>query len=89
MDGGGTRGERRERSSRPRRFLCTVQRKRARTPHLAHSLFALLFTHSVIMTPHSAFLTHEALLAIKESVLASIGAFTRGEPLVNEVKAAE
>lgn len=37
------------------------------------------------MTPHSAFLTREALAEIRVSVLQSIGAFVRGEELVNEV----
>jgi D-lactate dehydrogenase len=47
----------------------------------------LLSFPNVIMTPHSAFLTHEALAAIKASVLASIGAFAEGRELVDEVKA--
>ena len=48
----------------------------------------LLSFPNVIMTPHSAFLTHEALAAIKVSVLESVADFAAGRELVNEVTAA-
>ena len=49
-------------------------------------VFAYLLSFpNVVLTPHSAFLTHEALAAIKTSVLASLRAFVAGEELVDEV----
>jgi len=55
---------------------------------LQDDVLARLLTFSnVLITSHQAFLTHEALANIADTTLASIRAFERGEPLVNEVKA--
>ncbi len=50
-------------------------------------LARLLTFPNVLVTSHQAFLTHEALANIAETTLASVQAFERGEPLVNEVRA--
>ncbi|QQR48493.1 2-hydroxyacid dehydrogenase [Myxococcus xanthus] len=50
-------------------------------------LARLLTFPNVLVTSHQAFLTHEALANIAETTLASLQAFERGEPLVNEVRA--
>lgn len=50
-------------------------------------LARLLTFPNVLITSHQAFLTHEALANIAETTLASVGAFERGEPLANEVRA--
>jgi D-lactate dehydrogenase len=55
---------------------------------LQDDVLARLLTFSnVLITSHQAFLTHEALANIAETTLASISAFERGQPLVNEVRA--
>jgi D-lactate dehydrogenase len=41
----------------------------------------------VLITPHSAFLTHEALANIAATTAANIGEFIEGKPLTNEIKA--
>ncbi|NMO18080.1 2-hydroxyacid dehydrogenase [Pyxidicoccus fallax] len=51
------------------------------------TLARLLTFPNVLVTSHQAFLTHEALANIAETTLASVTAFERGEPLVNEVRA--
>jgi D-lactate dehydrogenase len=48
-------------------------------------LARLLTFPNVLITAHQGFLTREALHNIAETTLASIHAFERGEPLVNEV----
>jgi D-lactate dehydrogenase len=48
-------------------------------------LARLLTFPNVLITAHQGFLTREALHNIAEATLASIHAFERGEPLVNEV----
>jgi D-lactate dehydrogenase len=50
-------------------------------------LARLLTFPNVLITSHQAFLTREALGNIADTTLASLQAFERGEPLVNEVKA--
>jgi D-lactate dehydrogenase len=50
-------------------------------------LARLLTFPNVLVTSHQAFLTHEALANIAETTLASVTAFERGEPLLNEVRA--
>jgi D-lactate dehydrogenase len=50
-------------------------------------LARLLTFPNVVVTSHQAFLTREALAAIANTTLASVRAFERGEPLVNEVRA--
>ncbi|NOT45727.1 MAG: 2-hydroxyacid dehydrogenase [Acidobacteria bacterium] len=52
-------------------------------------LARLLTFHNVLITAHQGFLTHEALANIADTTLANVRAFERGEPLVNEVRAAE
>jgi len=52
-------------------------------------LARLLTFPNVLVTSHQAFLTREALANIAETTLANVGAFERGEPLVNEVRAAD
>ena len=51
-------------------------------------LARLLTFPNVLVTSHQGFLTWEALANIAETTLANVGAFERGEPLVNEVRAA-
>jgi D-lactate dehydrogenase len=41
----------------------------------------------VIVTPHSAFLTHEALANIANTTVANMEAFLLNKPLINEIKA--
>lgn len=41
---------------------------------------------NVVITPHSAFLTQEALQNIADTTVANIHAFSRGEELANEVR---
>lgn len=48
-------------------------------------LARLLTFPNTVITSHQAFLTREALANIADTTLASIEAFERGEPLVNEV----
>jgi D-lactate dehydrogenase len=50
-------------------------------------LARLLTFPNILVTSHQGFLTREALVNIAETTLANIGAFDRGDPLVNEVKA--
>jgi D-lactate dehydrogenase len=50
-------------------------------------LARLLSFPNVLITSHQAFLTREALAAIATVTLASVTAFSRGEPLVNQVRA--
>jgi len=50
-------------------------------------LARLLTFPNVLITSHQAFLTREALDNIADTTLASVSAFERGEPLMNEVKA--
>jgi D-lactate dehydrogenase len=52
-------------------------------------LARLLTFPNVLVTSHQGFLTREALAAIATTTLASVRAFERGEPLVNEVRAAD
>lgn len=40
----------------------------------------------VLVTPHSAFLTHEALANIAATTVQNITEFVTGEPLTNELK---
>ena len=48
--------------------------------------FAVLKSYpNVLITPHSAFLTKEALRNIARTTLENLMAFSIGEPLVNEV----
>lgn len=47
----------------------------------------LLTFPNVLLTGHQAFFTREALTAIAATTLESVGAFARGEPLVNRVAA--
>lgn len=48
-------------------------------------LARLLTFHNVLITSHMGFLTREALAEIAETTLASLSAFERHEPLVNEI----
>jgi D-lactate dehydrogenase len=41
----------------------------------------------VIVTPHSAFLTHEALANIASTTVANMEEFLLNKPLTNEIKA--
>jgi D-lactate dehydrogenase len=50
-------------------------------------LARLLTFPNVLITSHQAFLTCEALTNIAETTLASVRAFERGEPLVNQIHA--
>ena len=50
-------------------------------------LARLLMFPNILVTAHQAFLTREALANIAETTLASVTAFERGEPLINEVRA--
>jgi D-lactate dehydrogenase len=52
-------------------------------------LARLLTFPNVLVTAHQAFLTHEALANIAQTTLGNVRAFEQGEPLVNEVRAAE
>ena len=52
-------------------------------------LARLLTFPNVLVTAHQGFLTREALAAIAETTLDNIRAFAAGEPLVNQVRAAE
>ena len=52
-------------------------------------LARLLTFPNVLITAHQGFLTHEALDAIAVTTLANARAFERGEPLANEVRAAD
>lgn len=52
-------------------------------------LARLLTFPNVLITSHQAFLTHEALANIADTTLANVRAFERGEPLPNEVRAAQ
>lgn len=52
-------------------------------------LARLLTFPNVLITAHQGFLTREALAAIAETTLANLTAFERGQPLLNEVRAAE
>jgi D-lactate dehydrogenase len=52
-------------------------------------LARLLTFPNVLITSHQAFLTREALANIAETTLANIATFERGDPLQNEVRAAE
>lgn len=52
-------------------------------------LARLLTFPNVLITAHQAFLTREALHAIAATTLQSLTSFERGEPLVNQLKAAE
>ena len=52
-------------------------------------LARLLTFPNVLVTSHQAFLTREALHNIADTTLANVSAFEKGEPLVNEVKAAQ
>ncbi|MCK6527192.1 2-hydroxyacid dehydrogenase [Myxococcota bacterium] len=52
-------------------------------------LARLLTFPNVLVTAHQAFLTREALDNIADTTLANVTAFERGEPLVNEVRAAD
>lgn len=47
----------------------------------------LLSYPQVLITPHSAFLTHEALESIANTTVFNIKQWVAGEPLTNEVKA--
>ena len=40
----------------------------------------------VLITPHSAFLTNEALSNIAETTISNLRACCMGEPLINEVR---
>jgi D-lactate dehydrogenase len=51
-------------------------------------LARLLTFPNTLITSHQGFLTHEALANIAETTLESIRAFSRGEPLVHEVRPA-
>ncbi len=51
-------------------------------------LARLLTFPNVLVTSHQGFFTREALAAIATTTLGNITAFERGEPLVNEVRAA-
>lgn len=51
-------------------------------------LARLLTFPNTLITSHQGFLTHEALANIARTTLANIRAFERGEPLLNEVRAA-
>lgn len=51
-------------------------------------LARLLTFPNVLVTSHQGFFTREAIAAIAQTTLANITAFERGEPLVNEVRAA-
>lgn len=49
--------------------------------------FAVLKSYpNVLITPHSAFLTKEALRNIAQTTLENLTAFATGEPLVNQVR---
>ena len=50
-------------------------------------LARLLTFTNVLITSHQGFLTREALANIAETTLASVDAFERGEPLINEIRA--
>jgi len=52
-------------------------------------LARLLTFPNVLVTSHQAFLTQEALTNIASTTLASIAAFERGDPLMNEVRVRE
>ncbi len=52
-------------------------------------LARLLTFPNVLITAHQGFLTREALAAIAETTLASLSAFEGGQPLLNEVRAAD
>jgi D-lactate dehydrogenase len=52
-------------------------------------LARLLTFPNVLVTSHQAFLTREALANIAETTLANVATFGRGEPLSNEVRAAQ
>jgi D-lactate dehydrogenase len=52
-------------------------------------LARLLTFPNVLVTSHQAFLTREALANVAEATLTNVRAFERGEPLLNEVRAAE
>jgi D-lactate dehydrogenase len=51
-------------------------------------LARLLTFPNVLITSHQGFFTREALAAIAATTMANVTAFERGEPLVNEVRAA-
>jgi D-lactate dehydrogenase len=46
----------------------------------------LLLRRQVLVTPHSAFLTHEALANIGQTTVQNITEFLSGKPLTNELK---
>lgn len=52
-------------------------------------LARLLTFPNVLITSHQAFLTREALANIASTTLANVTAFEHGEPLANEIRAAE
>lgn len=52
-------------------------------------LARLLTFPNVLVTSHQAFLTREALANIADTTLGNVSAYERGEPLSNEVRAAE
>ena len=53
-------------------------------PHAAHA--GACYGADVIVTPHLAFLTTEALLAIAETTVQNLAEFAEGKKLTNEVQ---
>jgi lactate dehydrogenase-like 2-hydroxyacid dehydrogenase len=47
---------------------------------------AAVAQHQVLVTPHSAFLTHEALANIGATTVQNVTEFLSGKPLTNELK---
>eukprot|EP00877_Chromochloris_zofingiensis_P001825 jgi/Chrzof1/11643/Cz06g03130.t1 len=65
----------------------TVVSRKERMQHWDRRFKNLLSYPQVLITPHSAFLTHEALESIANTTVFNIKQWVAGEPLTNEVKA--
>lgn len=64
----------------------TVNTSNARLKHWDRRFASLKVYPNVLITPHSAFLTNEALQSIASTTMANIRQYCAGEELTNEVK---